>query len=315
MHKIYILFKEYLISGNLYRATKNFNEHHKVESIWTLVPAIVLIFLAIPSINYSYKSDMFVNFDHNVDGITVKVIGAQWPWFYEFNQISSEYYKEFEDSMDVMERVASVLSGNEKVLANIIIKDAYKAYPWNLPVEQESILSNIINSDLNSGQLRLLETTQPLYSPVHTPIRFLITSRDVLHCFAIPSLGIKLDACPGRLNQVFTIINREGIFYGQCSELCGVNHAFMPIQLVGVSVNPLNEIKFTASDSECMDIEWWIDHFSEFIPFISDLDNKDIEVLVGLLLEYFFPTLDSDLTDEEAYKLMDELQESFRRKR
>jgi heme/copper-type cytochrome/quinol oxidase subunit 2 len=109
-------------------------------------------------------------------------------------------------------------------------------------VQHESILSNIINFDSNKGQLRLLETTQPLYLPIHTPIRSSITSRDVLHSFAIPSLGIKMDACPGRLNQVFTIVNREGIFYGQCSELCGVNHAFMPIQTIGVVKHSFEDI-------------------------------------------------------------------------
>jgi len=224
MHKLYMLFEEYLINGNLWRVTKNMTEHYKIEFIWTLVPAIVLIFLAIPSINYLYKFDMFVNFDHCTDGVTVKVIGAQWLWFYEFNNISTDWFMHNELYYDLVDLIPR--NNKESVTTTSTL--------WNLPIEKESILFNINNFNSNSGQLRLLETTQPLYLPVHTPIRFLITSKDVLHCFAIPSLGIKMDACPGRLNQVFTIVNREGIFYGQCSELCGVNHAFMPIQLVGV---------------------------------------------------------------------------------
>jgi len=92
-------------------------------------------------------------------------------------------------------------------------------------------------SDLKIGQLRLLETDKKVILPIKTHIRLLITAADVLHSWAIPSFGIKLDACPGRLNQTAIFINRKGIFYGQCSEICGVNHGFMPITVAGVSVN------------------------------------------------------------------------------
>ena len=87
------------------------------------------------------------------------------------------------------------------------------------------------DNDLNVGNLRLLEVDRALVLPAFTHIRFLITSYDVLHSWAIPSLGIKMDAVPGRLNQVMLYIKREGVFYGQCSEICGVNHGFMPIKI------------------------------------------------------------------------------------
>jgi heme/copper-type cytochrome/quinol oxidase subunit 2 len=90
---------------------------------------------------------------------------------------------------------------------------------------------------LDVGAIRLLEVDQRLVIPIHVPIRFLITSTDVLHSFAIPSLGMKLDACPGRLNQVFIIMTRRGICYGQCSEICGANHGFMPIVIEGTSLD------------------------------------------------------------------------------
>ena len=93
--------------------------------------------------------------------------------------------------------------------------------------------------ELQPGEFRLLETDNVLYLPVNTPIRFLITANDVLHSWAVPSFGVKLDACPGRLNKVDALIFREGHFYGQCSELCGVNHSFMPI-----SVNVVNQDAF-----------------------------------------------------------------------
>jgi len=86
---------------------------------------------------------------------------------------------------------------------------------------------------LDDGQLRLLETDNIVYLPVLKNLRLLITSTDVLHSWAVPSLGIKLDAIPGRINQVNIIINRIGDFYGQCSEICGINHGFMPIHVIG----------------------------------------------------------------------------------
>jgi len=94
----------------------------------------------------------------------------------------------------------------------------------------------IPEEDLEAGQLRLLEVDNRVVLPVHTHIRVLLTSTDVIHCWGIPSLAMKLDAIPGRLNQVSLYINREGVFYGQCSEICGVNHGFMPIVVEGVSV-------------------------------------------------------------------------------
>jgi len=89
----------------------------------------------------------------------------------------------------------------------------------------------ITEDDLTFGSLRLLEVDNRVILPVKTGVRLLITASDVLHSWAVPSLGVKMDACPGRLNQVSLYINKLGIFYGQCSELCGINHAFMPIAL------------------------------------------------------------------------------------
>src|SRR5690606_7659640 len=85
------------------------------------------------------------------------------------------------------------------------------------------------DDELTVGQLRLLEVDNRLVLPIDTHIRRIITAADVLHSWTVPSFGLKLDACPGRLNQVSLFITRPGTFYGQCSEICGVNHAFMPI--------------------------------------------------------------------------------------
>jgi len=101
-------------------------------------------------------------------------------------------------------------------------------------IEFDSYL--IPESDLEIGQLRLLDVDQRLVVPVDTHVRYIVTGADVIHNFSVPSLGIKVDCTPGRLNQVSALIEREGIFYGQCSELCGVYHAFMPVAIEAVSV-------------------------------------------------------------------------------
>lgn len=95
----------------------------------------------------------------------------------------------------------------------------------------------IPEDELELGQLRLLEVDNRVVLPVNTHIRVIITAADVLHSWAVPSLGVKCDAVPGRLNQIPVFIKREGVFYGQCSELCGVNHAFMPIVVEAVSLD------------------------------------------------------------------------------
>jgi heme/copper-type cytochrome/quinol oxidase subunit 2 len=90
--------------------------------------------------------------------------------------------------------------------------------------------------DLKLGQLRLLEVDNRVILPTNTHIRVLVTSADVLHCWAIPSLALKLEGCAGRLNQTSIFIKREGIYHGQCSEICGINHGFMPIVVEAVSL-------------------------------------------------------------------------------
>jgi cytochrome c oxidase subunit 2 len=159
-----------------------------LEIIWTLTPSIILMFIAIPSFVLLYAIEELID-----PVITIKVIGSQWYWNYEY----SDYFRNLGD----------------------INFDSYM----------------IQTDELNLGDLRLLEVDNPILVPVNTHIRILITATDVLHSWAVPSLGIKVDAVPGRLNQISLYLKREGIFYGQCSEICGVNHGFMPIVVKGVS--------------------------------------------------------------------------------
>lgn len=179
----YYLGKLYKILRALNTA-KKFTHNTYLELIWTIIPSIVLIFIAIPSFILLYSIDETL-----APRLTIKIIGHQWYWSYECNDLLKN---------------------------NTMIKFNYDSYMVN-------------EEDLKIGEFRLLEVDAPLYLPVRTHIRLLITSADVLHSWAVPSLGIKMDAVPGRLNQVMLYIKRTGTFYGQCSEICGINHGFMPI--------------------------------------------------------------------------------------
>nr|YP_010886794.1 cytochrome c oxidase subunit 2 [Paralagenidium karlingii]WJH17934.1 cytochrome c oxidase subunit 2 [Paralagenidium karlingii] len=162
-----------------------------IEIIWTTIPAIILLTVAVPSFALLYSMDEVID-----PIITIKVIGSQWFWSYEYS-----------DNLDI--------SGEALIFDSYMLQE----------------------NDLELGHFRLLEVDNRVVVPVNSHIRVLITASDVLHSWAIPSLGIKLDACPGRLNQTSMFIKREGLFFGQCSEICGVNHGFMPIVIEAVSLD------------------------------------------------------------------------------
>ena len=162
-----------------------------LEIIWTITPAIILVLIAFPSFKLIYLIDEVID-----AAITIKVVGHQWYWSYE--------YSDYADQDGVS-------------------------------IEFDSYM--IPESDLETGDLRLLEVDNQLVVPTHTHIRVILTAADVIHSWAIPSLGVKLDCIPGRLNQSGFLVNREGVFYGQCSEICGANHAFMPIVINAVTLD------------------------------------------------------------------------------
>nr|BBI76369.1 cytochrome c oxidase subunit II [Chiloscyllium punctatum] len=158
-------------------------DSQEIEIVWTILPAIILIMIALPSLRILYLMDE-INDPH----LTIKAMGHQWYWSYE--------YTDYED----------------------LTFDSYM----------------IQTQDLTPGQYRLLETDHRMVVPMESPIRVLVSAEDVLHSWTVPALGVKMDAVPGRLNQTAFIVSRPGVYYGQCSEICGANHSFMPIVVEAV---------------------------------------------------------------------------------
>jgi len=182
----------YFYNENSNQTPEMFTHSTPLEIIWTIVPALILLIIAVPSFALLYSMDEMID-----PALTLKVVGHQWYWSYEY----SDY---------------STLEGGESL--NF---DSYM----------------LSTEDLTKGNLRLLEVDNRIILPINTHIRIIVTAADVLHSWAVPSFGIKVDACPGRLNQASLFIKREGVFYGQCSEICGVNHGFMPIVIRAVDLN------------------------------------------------------------------------------
>ena len=189
---LYVIIKDYKDNRFAYKYVRH---GQVIEIIWTIFPAVILLLIAFPSFILLYLCDEVLT-----PAMTIKVIGLQWYWKYE--------YSDFVDSIGET-------------------------------IEFESYV--IPDDMLEPGALRLLDTDTSIVVPVDTHIRFVVTANDVIHSFTIPSLGMKIDATPGRLNQVSALIQRTGVYYGQCSELCGVNHGMMPIKLECVSIEDFIE--------------------------------------------------------------------------
>jgi cytochrome c oxidase subunit II len=183
---------------------ENFNSWINLEIIWTIIPSIILILIAIPSFSILYSiEDLPDNYS-----MIVKVIGHQWYWSYE---------------------IPDYLINNDEYIELVNKEKLDKELQYN---------SFLIPFDkIYNKYLRILETDTSLIIPKGTFIKILVTSSDVLHSWAIPSLGVKIDAVPGRLNQTIIHIKENGIYYGQCSEICGINHGFMPINVIAIDKN------------------------------------------------------------------------------
>jgi len=188
-----------------------FTENKFLEFNWTIIPCFILAIIAIPSFYVLYSNEEILN-----PGLTIKLLGHQWYWTLDYSELFPYWYNLVENSLDIDDFVI----------------DSYME-----PAEDMS---------LNYGSFRLLETEEPLILPIRLHLRLIITAEDVLHSFAMPAMGLKVDAVPGRMNELELFIKRGGLFFGQCSEICGIGHGFMPIELYSVAY-----IHFLMSD-------WWL---------------------------------------------------------
>lgn len=164
-------------------------EGQVIELVWTIIPALLLVVIALPSLKILYLIE-----EINNPIISLKAIGHQWYWRYEY----SDFKK----------------------------------------IEFESYIKK--TSELEKNEYRLLEVDNRIILPFNTKTRILVTSYDVIHSWTVPALGIKIDGSPGRINQGRIIILRPGVFYGQCSEICGSNHRFIPIVMESVNIKTFN---------------------------------------------------------------------------
>nr|WMV00234.1 cytochrome oxidase subunit II [Kikihia sp. 'westlandica north'] len=160
-------------------------EGQLIEFIWTLLPAMTLIFIALPSLRLLYMLD-----EINNPLLTLKIIGHQWYWSYEYSDFSDVEFDSYMKSMN----------------------------------------------EMNKNEFRLLDVDNRVILPFNIQVRLLVSSFDVIHSWAMPSMSLKVDAVPGRLNQMSMLISRPGMSYGQCSEICGANHSFMPIVIESISM-------------------------------------------------------------------------------
>nr|YP_010990606.1 cytochrome c oxidase subunit II [Suva longipenna]WOW98933.1 cytochrome c oxidase subunit II [Suva longipenna] len=164
-------------------STRNTMDNQPIEILWTILPSMILLTIAIPSLKIIYIMEEIYN-----PTITIKTMGHQWYWTYEYSdskQIEMESYMEKKES----------------------------------------------------ESFRLLDVDNHTILPMLTKIRMIISSTDVLHSWTVPTIGVKMDAVPGRLNQTMISIDKPGLFYGQCSEICGTNHSFMPITIESINMN------------------------------------------------------------------------------
>jgi len=190
---VFVLFL-LLYSVIRFRASKNpipskTSHNTFIEILWTVIPCLILIVIAVPSFRLLYKQDVIPKAD-----VTIKAIGYQWYWGYEY------------------------------------------------PDQNIAFEANMVETkNLKPNQPRLLETDNHVVVPVNKVVKVLITANDVLHAWAVPSFGVKRDAVPGRINETWFKAEKEGVYYGQCSEICGSRHSFMPITVRVVSEKQYND--------------------------------------------------------------------------
>jgi len=259
----YILFRCVILfeDRNDNRLSEKFIHGTVIEILWTILPALVLFNLAVPSFALLYSID-----ELPTPQGTLKCVGHQWYWTYEYSDnfkrsdlgtILTQKIERTPSENSVNPLISESIKGDISLLNKFNDIDEKSAlianrWGWNSPSENTVVSftsfekgntsspifqeieteSYLVNEAVDYEYHRLLSVDNSAKIPAKRHVRILITSADVLHSWCVPSLGIKVDACPGRLNQTSTYLSKAGVkHYGQCSEICGVNHGFMPIVL------------------------------------------------------------------------------------
>ena len=212
-----------------YRNAHGITHHTLLETVWTIIPTLILLFIATPSFALIYALDELVE-----PQLTLRIVGRQWYWTYEYPDTVDVSINNKQFSQEtLLSFYAKFILGQDGELNSFLkTKLVNKGVNFTFKTPGFSLNSYLLpTEDLFKGSFRLLETTRRIVLPVLTNIRLLVTAYDVIHSWAVPAFGVKVDALPGRLNEYFLHVNYLGIFYGQCSEICGVNHGFMPIKV------------------------------------------------------------------------------------
>lgn len=251
----------------------NVTHNSRLEVLWTVTPSIILLLIAIPSFSLLYSMEELAR-----PMITVKAIGRQWYWTYELDAQRRDlvhlYTKKIDYYSDKKLTKKTALKSKSWWSSSDVFNAkkrtfVQKSFPNNIGLVGPGLSFDsymIQDEDLDLGNLRLLEVDNRLLLPINTHIRLLTTSSDVIHSWAVPSFGIKSDAIPGRLNQTIFYIKRKGVYYGQCSELCGVNHGYMPIVVEGVDHKTFTEWSRTNSK------------FKDLKHFLKKVEIREIDV-------------------------------------
>ena len=252
IHWFYIRTKEEELLKTKFRKPSKITHNTMLEIVWTIIPCILLLIIAIPSITliYSFRPDY-------KSSLIFKIIGNQWWWAYEYdadhkfsvskaNFFNTVNIPEFTESPFIAKlQTNEAIKGSNFLFPTFpTIADEIKSIHFEqINTESKLIEARLIDElDLEKGDFRLLETSARLQLPRNIQITALVTSNDVLHSWTVPALGIKIDACPGRLNEVEFLIYKEGVFYGQCSEICGFYHGFMPIVIECKNIVEISKI-------------------------------------------------------------------------
>lgn len=223
-----------------------------IDACVVLVPLIVILYLVVPTVGYVLHTDRLMQYISS--NISLEIVGHQWYWSYYLDCVQNSFFFSFVCIAGVEYTVNHLKTFMPDLTSDILTDDSIYQFEFDQFMDLDA-----------TGPYRYLATTKVLVLPINEYIRCLVTSDDVIHSFALPQLGIKVDAIPGRMQAFMMNATKLGVYYGQCSELCGVNHAFMPIS-----------VEFVAEDQF---YDWYMKNIDvrpyKLLLALLDIQNND----------------------------------------